>query len=954
MIDPRFANAGAIPLVPGFGAQQVPMQYHHHHHQHRHHHKNKGQNDASPVSRDESIHKVDHGQHHFLQNNEIPLGGGYGVPYGVTGFGAGGAPGFQQQQQYGAGNFGFPNQYTGVHFGQGPVGGGPVGQGIRQHRRHNRHHRHHTAEAVNTAAHGDQGQGAPEQLIGQRSSSAMNNERHQTRSPVPLVEGEVAGEQGGPRRRHRRHHRHHHGEHAIFGQAHQWRQTQGHTAVGSDGYGHINEDLIFIERGDHSPHRQEPPVGYEYKGKIEVQGIDREIRSRSHGPSTVLAPPVSISQSIAPPMPISQPIAPTSSFGPCPPGWKQVILTAAPGGPNPPGTVSYTGQTIGAIGGTQTGMSSFGPVGSFGVAGSGGVYGSSGTGVPFSSQCQLVADYIFAPSTTGVSTSGGSGFTSGYKKHTSTGIVEQFHGEKVTERVSGRPTIIEVWQRRAKSEKREKSRSRSRSRSRSHHRSRTPTTGPSFDFERFRSEILSAIERIVPRASSGSTEIQWTGRDGGTQTQIHPSTGGETRIEHEKRHETAGEVRVIVQPIQPVFYMPRQTSGTIKTEIAPQIGPIPSIQQPTTTSAPNVVYVPRNVYVPVIKPVFVPRERVIVRPQVIHVARPVLVDRPVPVTQRPIIIDRERPIPVPVRSGGQAEAQAGGSKVVREEYVYRDNLPVAYGGRCPEFAGGVNYGYMPTQQEHQYASSSTHEASNIFQRQPPIINVNVPNQYQRSHSASQFEGQPGICKTFHGSYTDLAGTGGSFTTGINNDYLAAQQGQQYAAGSTHEAGNIYQTEGSVVNINVPNQYQHSQSASHLELQQGGLGSGSGRSFHGSYTNLVGANAGLNVGQHNQDILRQTFEQTAQISGIPPHGPTQIEVLDTAVNPCWQKTDQSTLMRRYGRPAFEIVHKSEEVEQQMYHELRQRASTSGIVRSASTASYGSGSGIGLSGSGIGQY
>jgi len=48
------------------------------------------------------------------------------------------------------------------------------------------------------------------------------------------------------------------------------------------------------------------------------------------------------------------------------------------------------------------------------------------------------------------------------------------------------------------------------------------------------------------------------GRDGGTQTQIHPSTGGETRI-IETRHESAGEVRVIVQPIQPVFYMPRQS-----------------------------------------------------------------------------------------------------------------------------------------------------------------------------------------------------------------------------------------------------------------------------------------------------------------------------------------------------------------------------------------------------------
>ena len=40
-----------------------------------------------------------------------------------------------------------------------------------------------------------------------------------------------------------------------------------------------------------------------------------------------------------------------------------------------------------------------------------------------------------------------------------------------------------------------------------------------------------------------------------------------------------------------------------------------------------------------------------------------------------------------------------------------------------------------------------------------------------------------------------------------------------------------------------------------------------------------------------------------------HCQAQIEVLDTAVNPYWQKTDQSTLIRRYGRPAYEIVQKS---------------------------------------------
>ena len=138
----------------------------------------------------------------------------------------------------------------------------------------------------------------------------------------------------------------------------------------------------------------------------------------------------------------------------------------------------------------------------------------------------------------------------------------------------------------------------------------------------------------------------------------------------------------------------------------------------------------------------------IVRPQIIHVARPVLVDRPVPVTQRPIIIDRERPIPVPVR----AAAQDGGSRVVREEYVYRDNLPVAYGGRCAEYAGGINYGYMPTQEQHQYAASSVQEINSGYQAQGPVINVTVPNQYQQSQSVSQLNFQQGA-----GSFQELYG-----------------------------------------------------------------------------------------------------------------------------------------------------------------------------------------------------
>jgi Mg-chelatase subunit ChlI len=68
MIDPRFANAGGVSLVPGYGAQQVPVQYHHHRH-HRHH-KHKVRNDASPISLDESIHKVDHGHYQQYQQQQ--------------------------------------------------------------------------------------------------------------------------------------------------------------------------------------------------------------------------------------------------------------------------------------------------------------------------------------------------------------------------------------------------------------------------------------------------------------------------------------------------------------------------------------------------------------------------------------------------------------------------------------------------------------------------------------------------------------------------------------------------------------------------------------------------------------------------------------------------------------------------------------------------------------------
>ncbi len=64
----------------------------------------------------------------------------------------------------------------------------------------------------------------------------------------------------------------------------------------------------------------------------------------------------------------------------------------------------------------------------------------------------------------------------------------------------------------------------------------------------------------MAQPGGSGARIQWTGHDGGTQTQIHPSY--ETKKEVERRPTGAGEVRVIVQPIQPVFYMPRQSKKT--------------------------------------------------------------------------------------------------------------------------------------------------------------------------------------------------------------------------------------------------------------------------------------------------------------------------------------------------------------------------------------------------------
>lgn len=83
----------------------------------------------------------------FVEDGAQFGGGGFGVPYGA-------GAGFQPQQQYGGGNFGYANQY------QGQFAGGPTGQVVKQHRHHRHHRHHHTAEAAQGSA--DQAHAVPE------------------------------------------------------------------------------------------------------------------------------------------------------------------------------------------------------------------------------------------------------------------------------------------------------------------------------------------------------------------------------------------------------------------------------------------------------------------------------------------------------------------------------------------------------------------------------------------------------------------------------------------------------------------------------------------------------------------------------------------------------------------------------------------------------------------------
>ena len=210
----------------------------------------------------------------------------------------------------------------------------------------------------------------------------------------------------------------------------------GASSVGADGYGHINEELIFIERGEQSPHRQEPPAGYEYKGRIEVQSVTRENRSGSRGHEV----PTYI------PQPAPAP-APAPTCFPCPGGWQQAYLTPGGSGPCPSGGTQYTGQLVGAsnsIGGygSYGASGSTGGYESYGASGSTGAYGSYGA--PGSTAAY--DSYGGASSTAGYGSYGGS-----YSGRPNCQYVDFSAGSNYQTQVEHKcPKIIEVWQKRSK------------------------------------------------------------------------------------------------------------------------------------------------------------------------------------------------------------------------------------------------------------------------------------------------------------------------------------------------------------------------------------------------------------------------------------------------------------------------------------------------------------------------
>lgn len=320
---------------------------------------------------------------------------------------------------------------------------------------------------------------------------------------------------------------------------------------------------------------------------------------------------------------------------------------------------------------------------------------------------------------------------------------------------------------------------------------------------------------------------------------------------------TERDVKVIVQPIQPVFYLPKQqpVQQTITT-IPPSQPTLPHPVEQQPAAAPSVVYVPRNVYVPVIKPVFVPRERVIVRPQIVQVARPVVIDRPIPVAQRPIVIDRERPVPFPV----VRQAPHDHSSVQNEHYIYRDNLPLAYGGRTGEFATGMNYGYVPVNENYQYIVSGCDE----LLRQQLVNKHHQHHTYKPHHIDHQYDSSGylssiGGADCFDEALNELVPSGAARIPNVYSDE------QQFVHHAQHIPVEI-----------VSNQYNQTNS--------------------GDYT------TNISIGEENKTALVETLRRAGT-------GCINLEVLDPTIKPVWEPVDAKMLIQRYGSSAARFVENS---------------------------------------------
>lgn len=166
------------------------------------------------------------------------------------------------------------------------------------------------------------------------------------------------------------------------------------------------------------------------------------------------------------------------------------------------------------------------------------------------------------------------------------------------------------------------------------------------------------------------------------------------------------------ETIQPIFLMPKNSDQ----------------------GQPKPIYIPRNIYVPVIRPVFVPRERIIVRPQIIHVARPVLVDRPVPIQQRPIVIERDRPVPVRVETVERSDSSGGNCGDSGQETSYHEftqnysapaNVQSGSSGNTGQLLNNnphndQQYGYSTNTSNYQYSEQVDYEDN---RRKQEVLNI---------------------------------------------------------------------------------------------------------------------------------------------------------------------------------------------------------------------------------------